>query len=54
MIKSTWRFFLGAAIGAGIGYSLVLLTLPSRRNPAPGWQVLYQANREQREEQRAN
>jgi hypothetical protein len=52
-IKSTWRFFLGAAIGAGVGYALVLLTQPARRNPPPGWRVLYQAGREEREEQTA-
>lgn len=53
MIKSTWRFFLGAAIGAGIGYALVLLVQPSRPSRTPAWRVLYEAGREEREEQRA-
>lgn len=30
-MKSTWRFFLGAAIGLGLGYAAVLLRPQPRR-----------------------
>lgn len=50
MIKAYWRFFLGAAIGAGIGYAFVLLRQPARPNPRDTWQVMYQAGGAEREE----
>ena len=52
VIKRAWRFFLGAAIGAGLGYALVLIIQPSARRKAQRWHTLYQATPEQREEQR--
>ena len=50
-MKLTWRFFLGAVIGAGVGYAMVLLVQPGRTRGAPRWRTSYQASPEQREEQ---
>jgi hypothetical protein len=50
MIFRAWRFFLGAAIGLGLGYSLALLMQPAPRKPAQRWRTLYQAAPEEREE----
>ncbi len=52
-MKLTWRFFLGAAIGAGVGYAMVLLVQPTPKRRTPRWRTLYQASPEQREEQTA-
>lgn len=53
MIKKSWRFVLGAAIGAGVGYALALLVQPAPRKQAERWRTLYQAAPEEREEQTA-
>jgi hypothetical protein len=50
-MKLTWRFLLGAAIGAGVGYAMVLLVQPGPKRRAPLWLTLYEASPEQREEQ---
>jgi gas vesicle protein len=50
-MKLTWRFLLGAVIGAGVGYAMVLLVKPAPRRRAPRWRTPYQASPEQREEQ---
>jgi len=50
-MKLTWRFLLGAVIGAGVGYALVLLVQPARRRRAPRWRTMYHTSPEQREEQ---
>jgi hypothetical protein len=52
-MKLTWRFLLGAAIGAGVGYAVVLLVQPAPKRRVPRWRTLYQASPEQREEQTA-
>lgn len=53
MIKRSWRFALGAAIGLGLGYALALLVQPAPRKQAERWRTLYQAAPEEREEQTA-
>jgi gas vesicle protein len=50
-MKLTWRFLLGAVIGAGVGYAIVLLVQPAPRRREPRWRMSYQAPPEQREEQ---
>jgi hypothetical protein len=50
-VKLSWRFLLGAAMGAGLGYALILLLQPASKRDQ--WRVLYQAPREEREEQPA-
>jgi gas vesicle protein len=50
-MKLTWRFLLGTAIGAGVGYAMVLLVQPGPKRRAPLWLTLYEASPEQREEQ---
>ncbi|MDP9181065.1 MAG: hypothetical protein M3O21_05015 [Chloroflexota bacterium] len=50
-MKLTWRFLLGAVIGAGVGYAMVLLVQPAPKRRAPRWRTLYRASPEQREEQ---
>jgi hypothetical protein len=50
-MKLTWRFLLGAAIGTGVGYAMVLLVQPGPKRRAPLWLTLYEASPEQREEQ---
>jgi gas vesicle protein len=52
-MKLTWRFFLGTAIGAGVGYAMVLLVQPAPKRRVPRWRTLYQSSPEQREEQTA-
>jgi gas vesicle protein len=52
-MKLTWRFLLGAVIGAGVGYAMVLLVQPGRTRGATRWRTSYQASPEQREEQSA-
>jgi hypothetical protein len=52
-MKLTWRFLLGTAIGAGLGYAMVLLVQPAPKRRAPRWLNLDQASPEQREEQTA-
>jgi hypothetical protein len=52
-MKLTWRFLLGAAIGAGLGYAMVLLVQPAPKRRAPRWLTVYEAASEQREEQTA-
>ncbi len=52
-MKRTWRFLLGAAIGAGVGYAMVLLVKPAPRARPSRWQSLYEAS-EQTEEQTAD
>jgi gas vesicle protein len=50
MMKRTWRFFLGAAIGLSIGYAATLLL----QTPAkPRLRTIYKAPVEEREEQPA-
>jgi hypothetical protein len=53
MIGRSWRFFLGAAIGLGLGYALALLVQPAPRKTAQRWRTLYQAAPEEREEHTA-
>lgn len=53
MIKKSWRFALGAAIGAGLGYALALLVQPAQRKQSERWRTLYQAAPEEREEHTA-
>ena len=49
-MKKSWRFFLGAAIGIGLGYAAMLLL----QSPAkPRLRTIYQAPTEDREEQTA-
>ncbi len=49
-MKRTWRFFLGAAIGMGIGYAATLLL----QSPAkPRLRTIYKAPVEERDPQRA-
>ncbi|HVP04190.1 MAG TPA: hypothetical protein VMT90_00800 [Dehalococcoidia bacterium] len=52
MIKRSWRFVLGAAIGVGLGYALALLVQPAPKR-GERWRTLYQAAPEEREEQTA-
>jgi hypothetical protein len=49
-MKLTWRFLLGAAIGAGVGYAMVLLVQPAPKRRGPRWLTLYHASPDQREE----
>lgn len=53
VMKTTWRFFLGAAIGAGLGYALVLLTHPGPKRKAERWATLYRATSGKSEEHSA-
>ena len=49
-MKTTWRFFLGAGIGIGLGYAVMLLL----QTPAkPRLRAIYQAPAEEREMQPA-
>ena len=49
-----WRFFLGAGIGMGLGYALVLLLQPSMaRRAKPRFRTIYEAPAERKEEQTA-
>ena len=50
-MKLTWRFLLGAVIGAGVGYAMVLLVQPVRKRRAPRWRAMYRRSPERREEQ---
>lgn len=52
-MKTTWRFFLGAAIGAGLGYALVLLTHPGPKRKPERWATLYRATPDKSEEHSA-
>ena len=47
-MKNTWRFFLGAAIGAGVGYALILLVKPGPKRTPAGWRVIYSAEDEKK------
>jgi hypothetical protein len=51
-MKKGWRFVLGAAMGVGLGYALVLLLQPGNRR-SRRLRVIYQAPREERKEQPA-
>lgn len=50
MIKRSWRFALGAAIGLSLGYALALLVQPAQKKQVERWRTLYQAAPEEREE----
>lgn len=52
-MKLTWRFLLGATIGAGLGYAVVLLTHPGAKPQTQRWQTLYQAAPDKTEEHTA-
>lgn len=49
-MKKSWRFFLGAAIGIGLGYAaMLLLQTPAKAR----MRTIYQAPAEERKEQTA-
>ena len=50
-MKLTWRFLLGAVIGTGVGYAMVLLVQPAPKRRGPRWRTMYRASPERREEQ---
>jgi hypothetical protein len=50
VIRRSWRFALGAAIGLSLGYALALLVQPAQKKQVERWRTLYQAAPEEREE----
>lgn len=49
-MKKSWRFFLGAAIGIGLGYAIMLLLQAPEK---PRLRTIYKAPTEKRDERTA-